>query len=79
MSDLSQFLHGQLSPQEFVTKCAADIQKDLAIFGPLAPEFETFAVDGIAWLIERSGKVSPTIVEAIKGQILKLLLPPQSS
>jgi hypothetical protein len=76
MSDLSALLEGKLSPTAFVVKVAGEINKDLAWLGPFKSEAITFAVDGLAFIIERTGRVSPSFVEAIKGQLLNILSPP---
>lgn len=69
MSDLSEFIHGRLSPQDFVIKAAADIKKDTAFFQalPFAKTLETWAVDALAGAL--ATKFSPTIVGLVIAQL----------
>lgn len=69
MSDLTQLLHGQLSPADFVPKAAADLKKDFALFQglPFAKTLEGWAIDAIAGAL--ASKFSPTLVSLIKAQL----------
>lgn len=73
MSDVSMFIKGKLTPEEFVAKAAADIKKDTAFFQamPFAKTLETWAIDAI--FARLSGVLSPTISALVCREIKVLL------
>lgn len=73
MSDVTMFLRGQLDPQQFITKAATDLQKDLAFFGnsPFAKALENFALSALSAYL--STKLSPVLTNLIIGEIKKIL------
>jgi hypothetical protein len=73
MSDLSLFIHGKLTPEEFIAKAAADIKKDTAWFAalPFAKSLELWIIDRI---YDRLVTVmSPTLAAIICHQIKVIL------
>lgn len=73
MSDVTMFLRGQLDPQQFVQKAAADLQKDLAWLGnsAFAKAVMNFALVALSSYLSK--KLSPTLTGLIIGEIKTLL------
>lgn len=73
MSDVSEFLRGAIPPEVFVTKAAADLQKDFAWAQalPFAKTLESWAIDALGRVL--ATKLSPTITALIVGELKQLL------
>lgn len=73
MSLLTQLIHGQISPAEFITKAAAEIKKDAGFFAslPFGKTIEGWAVDALGRLLAQH--FSPTIVELIVSELKEAL------
>lgn len=74
MSNLTSLVHGRLTPEEFVTKSAADIKKDLAIFQkfPGYAKYADWAMDLLEKAIVARG-LSPFFADIVCDQIRTLL------
>lgn len=73
MSDLTLFLHGKISPDEFTARAAAEIRKDLGIFGQ--GPFLDWALTILTKLLVRAG-ISQLVAELIVHEIEALIKTP---
>ena len=71
MSLVTQVIEGKIAPDVFIEEAAADLKKDLGIFG--SPLFITWAVGALEAVLTASGKLSPTLVSLIGSEIESVL------
>lgn len=73
MSDLTQLLHGKLSPQQFAEKAAVEIKKDLGFLDAI-PGVEDWILAGLGKLLTGAG-LSGLLAGVIINTIKSLLTP----